>query len=401
MYTYMEQDIQAQINYPQIAVIGGGPSGVMAAIFAAQKNYNVTIFEKGDILKTLLQTGNGRCNITYNEPDFKELTKFYPRGNKFLYSVFARFSVNDTINFFEKLGIKLYAQDDNRMFPISNNANDIRQALLKKIAQTTRIKVIKKRIRHVSLYEDLSFNVNDEHIFDKVIVAIGGKSNLKTILKGLKLNMVPTKPALCALKVKEDFLYRIPGVSIKNVNLKYKNLDINDDIMFSHKALTGPLIYKLSSYMAYEEMPYTVKLNFANVDKRQFIKALNTKIKESPGKLLINTLSYYFPKSFVNTIFSVYNFPINIKNIDANKTLKERIASLFCEFELNIIDTIKQGEVVTAGGVDLNQINPRTLECKTIKGLYFIGEALDVDGLCGGFNLQNCWSTGFVSAMYL
>ena len=401
MYTYMEQDIQAQINYPQIAVIGGGPSGIMAALFAAQKNYNVTIFEKDDILKTLLQTGNGRCNITYNEPDFKELTKFYPRGNKFLYSVFARFSVNDTVNFFEKLGIKLYTQDDNRMFPISNSAWEVRQVLLKKIAQTTRIKVIKKRIRHVSLYEDLSFNVNDEHIFDKVIVAIGGKSNLKTILKGLKLNMVPPKPALCALKVKEDFLYKIPGVSIKNVNLKYKNLDINDDIMFSHRALTGPLIYKLSSYMAYEEMPYCIKLNFANVDKREFINALNTKIKESPGKLLINTLSNYFPKSFVNTIFSEYNLPLNIKNIDANKTLKEKIASLFCEFELNIIDTIKQGEVVTAGGVDLDQINPKTLECKTIKGLYFIGEALDVDGLCGGFNLQNCWSTGFVAAMYL
>ncbi len=401
MFTYMEQDIQAQINYPQIAIIGGGPSGVMAAIFAAQKNYNITIFEKGDLLKTLLQTGNGRCNITYNEPEFKELTKFYPRGNKFLYSVFARFNVLDTINFFENLGIKLYTQNDNRMFPISNNAQDVRQALLKKIAETTRIKVIKKRISHVSLYEDCSFNVNHEYIFDKVIVAIGGKSNLKTILKGLKLNIVQPKPALCALKVKEDFLYKIPGVCLKNVNLKYKDLNINDDIMFSHQAITGPLIYKLSSYMAYEQMPYCVKLNFANMDKKEFINDLNIKIKESPNKLLINTLSYYFPKSFVNTILSEYNLPFNIKNIDANKALKEKIASLFCEYELNIIDTVKQGEVVTAGGVDLDQINPKTLECKTIKGLYFIGEALDVDGLCGGFNLQNCWSTGFVSAMYL
>lgn len=397
----MEQDTQAQIKSPKIAVIGGGPSGVTSAIFLAQKHYNVTIFEKGDILKTILQTGNGRCNITYNEPDFRELTKFYPRGNKFLYSVFSRFSVNDTINFFEQLGIHLYSQDDKRMFPVSNNANDIRQALLKKISQTSRIKVVKKMIESVSLYGDSSFKLNNEYIFDKVIVAVGGKSNLKTVLKGLKLNMVPLKPALCALKVKEEFLYKIPGVSIKNVNLKYKNLDINDDIMFSHKALTGPLMYKLSSYMAYEEMPYCVKLNFANIDKKEFVDDLNTKIKESPNKLLINTLSHYLPKSFVNAIFGEYNLPFNIKNIDANKALKEKIACLFCEFELNIVDTIKQGEVVTAGGVDLDQINPKTLECKTVKGLYFIGEALDVDGLCGGFNLQNCWSTGFVSALSL
>ena len=153
--------------------------------------------------------------------------------------------------------------------------------------------------------------------------------------------------------------------------------------------------------MAYEQMPYCVKINFTNLDKKEFINDLNTKIKVSPNKLLLNTLSYYFPKSFVHTFFDEYCLPFDIKNIDTNKTLKEKIASLFCEFELNILDTLKQGEVVTAGGVALNQINPKTLECKTIKGLYFIGEALDVDGLCGGFNLQNCWSTGFVAAVGL
>ena len=401
MCIYSEQDIQVQINYPRIAIIGGGPAGVTAAIFAAVKNYNVTIFEKGDILNTLLKTGNGRCNITYNEPNFKELTKFYPRGNKFLYSVFALFSVIDTIVFFENLGIKLYTQDDNRMFPVTNKAQDVRQALLKRIAQTTRIKVIKRNIRHVSLYEDMSFNVNNEFVFDKVIIAVGGKSNLKTILKDLKLNMTPLKPSLCALKIKEDFLYKIPGVCLKNVNLKYKKLNINDDIMFSHKAITGPLIFKLSSYMAYEEMPYCIKLNFVNMEKYEFVKELNKKIKESPNKLFINTLSDYFPKSFINIVFNQYNLPLDVKNIDASKEFKEKIAALFCEFEINIIDTQKEGEIVTAGGVSLNQINPKTLECKTIEGLYFVGEALDVDGLCGGFNLQNCWSTGFVVAMYL
>lgn len=401
MYTYMEQDIQAQINNSQVAVVGGGPSGVMAAICAAQKKYNVTIFEKGDLLKTLLQTGNGRCNITYYEPDFKELTKFYPRGNKFLYSVFSQFGVIDTINFFEKLGITLYSQDDNRMFPVSNNAQDIRQALLAQINQFNNIKIIKEKIENITQNSNKSFLLNNKHEFNKVIVAVGGKSNLNTILKDLNIKIIKQKPALCALKVQEKFLHKISGVSIKNVSLKYKNLCINDDIMFTHKAVTGPLIYKLSSFMAYEQMPYCVKINFANLDKKEFINDLNIKIKESPNKLLMNTLSNYLPKSFVNIIFNEYNLPFNIKNIDANKDLKEKIASLFCEFELNIIDTAKQGEVVTAGGVDLNQINPKTLECKTIKGLYFIGEALDIDGLCGGFNLQNCWSTGFVSAMCL
>ena len=399
MSTYMEQDIQAQINYPKIAIIGGGPSGVMTAIFAAQKNYNVTIFEKGDLLKTLLKTGNGRCNITYNEPDFKELTKFYPRGNKFLYSVFARFNVLDTINFFEKIGVKLYTQDDNRMFPVSNSAKDVQKALLKKINQFKNIRIIKEKVE--SITKEAVFVVHKKYEFDKVVVALGGKSDLKVILQQFNLKLVKQRPALCALQVKEKFLYKIPGVCLKNVNLKYKNLDINDDIMCSHKALTGPLIYKLSSYMAYEQMPYCVKINFTNLDKKEFINDLNTKIKEAPNKLLLNTLSYFFPKSFVHTFFDEYCLPFDIKNIDANKTLKEKIASLFCEFELNILDTLKQGEIVTAGGVDLNQINPKTLECKTIKGLYFIGEALDVDGLCGGFNLQNCWSTGFVAAVYL
>ena len=171
----MEQDIQAQINYPKIAIIGGGPSGVMTAIFAAQKNYNVTIFEKGDLLKTLLKTGNGRCNITYNEPDFKELTKFYPRGNKFLYSVFARFNVLDTINVFEKIGVKLYTQDDNRMFPVSNSAKDVQKALLKKINQFKNIRIIKEKVE--SITKKAVFVVNKKYEFDKVVVALGGKSD--------------------------------------------------------------------------------------------------------------------------------------------------------------------------------------------------------------------------------
>lgn len=396
MSTYMVQDTQVQIKRPKIAVIGGGPSGVIFSIFAAEKNYDITIFEKGDVLKTLLQTGNGRCNITYNEPDFKELTKFYPRGNKFLYSIFAQFNAFDTIKFFESLGVKLYTQDDNRMFPVSNNAKDVQRALLKKLSQFKNVKIIKEKVENIT--KKTVFVVNKKYEFDKVVVALGGKSNLKTISQQFNLKLVEQKPALCALQVKEKFLYKIPGVSLKNVNLKYKNLDINDDIMFSHKALTGPLIYKLSSYMAYEKMPYCVKINFANLDKKEFVDNLNTKIKESPNKFLLNTLSDYFPKSFVHTIFSEYNLPFDVKNIDANKALKEKIALIFCEFELNIISTSNQGEIVTAGGVDLNLINPKTLECKTLKDLYFIGEALNVDGLCGGFNLQNCWSTGFVAA---
>ena len=147
----MVQDTQVQIKRPKIAVIGGGPSGVIFSIFAAEKNYDITIFEKGDVLKTLLQTGNGRCNITYNEPDFKELTKFYPRGNKFLYSIFAQFNAFDTIKFFESLGVKLYTQDDNRMFPVSNNAKDVQRALLKKLSQFKNVKIIKEKVENMNL----------------------------------------------------------------------------------------------------------------------------------------------------------------------------------------------------------------------------------------------------------
>ena len=373
----MEQELISKV-----AVIGGGPAGCCCAYFL-QNDFEVTVFECKKPLGTLLPTGGGRCNLAHYEFDLKELCKNYPRGEKFLYSVFSRFGTAETIEFFEKIGVPTYVQEDMRVFPKSNSSADVREKFLKNLNKT-----IFKKERVLRINQNPLTVVTDcgSYTFDKIVIATGGHACYDAA-KFLSHRIIEPKPALTALKTQEDYS-SLSGVSLKKV----KCAGISDDLLFTHNGISGPLVYKISSINARENFPY--KLTFDPVGEINLQEHLN----KNPHKNIKNLLAEFVPKSFAEYLLNKLNIDCETKCHMINGRTRDLILNILHNFEVNVTGTEKGGEVVTSGGVDLKEVNPKTLESKLVKDVYFCGEVLDIDGFCGGFNLQNCWSTGYVAA---
>lgn len=356
----------------KVAVIGGGPAGCICAYYL-QDNFDVTVFDFSSPLRTLLPTGGGRCNLAHAEFDFKELAKYYPRGEKFLYSIFSKFSTSDTIDFFEKIGVQTYIQDDMRIFPVSNSSKDVREKFLNSLKK---VKFIKEKVLRINDNFTVVTDIGS-HNFDYTVISTGGHSSYNMI-KYLGHNIIEPKPALAGLKTKEDFS-SLSGVSV-------------NDVLFTHQGISGPAVYKISSIKAREKFPYKLSFNFVNdID-------LQTALNENPHKSIKNLISDYIPKSLAEFILKTLDVNIDEKCHKINGKTRDLILDKLQNFEVTAQGTVPDSEVVTAGGVDLKEINPKTMESKLVKGLYFCGEIMDIDGFCGGFNLQNCWSTGYVAA---
>lgn len=391
----------------KICVIGGGPAGIMTSIIASKNKENeIFVFDKSIILNTILPTGGGRCNLAHAEYNFKELAKFYPRGEKFLFSIFSQFATGETLEFFEEIGIKTYAQDDNRIFPKTNSSKDVKQALLKQTEKKNIKKIFEKVIDIQKTKENFVIKTDkNSYTFDKVVIATGGRGNGQDLAKKLGHNIIELKPALSSLITKEKDFGEISGISLKNIsadvffeNKKVKKL--SGDLLFTHTGLSGPLIYKISSYCAYlnynQHNPLKIILNLVNQEFKDFDKLLLTSLKSNPQKDLINILSEFIPKNLALAILKKEKINPQIKSGQLSKINREIISKSLTSLNFNAIGITKGEEIVTAGGIDLNEINSKTMESKLINGLYFCGEVIDVDGLTGGFNLQNCWSTGFI-----
>lgn len=366
----MEQESKSKV-----VIIGGGPAGCMCAYFL-QKDFDVIVLEKNSPLKTLLPTGGGRCNLCHAEFDFKELVKNYPRGEKFLYSVFSKFSTADTIEFFEKIGVPSYIQENLRVFPQSNSAKDVREHFLRALNKT---KFVKENALRINRKGDKFSVVTDMGAYNAnyVVIASGGHATYD-LIKMLGHKIVEPKPALVGLLTKENFS-QISGVCI-------------NDLLFTHKGVSGPRIYTISSLRARDKFPY--KLNFDFIGKVDLQNDLNS----SPHKSIKNLLADYIPKSFVEYVLQVLKINKETKCHAIDGKTRDRILDKLKNFEITVIGTFPDGEVVTVGGVDLKEINPKNLESKIVPHVYFCGEVMDIDGFCGGFNLQNCWSTGYLSA---
>lgn len=383
--------VQESTSNKSVAIIGAGPAGCVCAKFLKNNGFCPIIFDKGKYLRTILPTGGGRCNLAHAEFDFKNLTKNYPRGEKFLYSVFSKFGTEDAIQFFKQLGIETYTQEDNRIFPKSNSSRDVQEKLLKALKGC---KFVSEKVLSIEKLDNCYKIITNKssYAFDVVIVSTGGHGNWDIFSK-MNLNIIPPTQALVGLVTKENFS-EISGVSIKNVKTygkEFKNSD-NGDIIFTHKGISGSLIYKISSIFARKEMPY--KLVF------QLVKDLDlqAELNKNPHKEIKNLLGQFVPKSFAE--FVLENLDIE-KDTPCHKItgkLRDKIYKKLTTFEVTIISKVPDGEVVTCGGIDLKEINSKTMESKKYPNLYFCGEVLDIDGFCGGFNLQNCWSTAFVVA---
>ena len=374
-----------------IAIIGAGASGCICAYLLQKEGFDVTLFDKGMPLRTLLPTGGGRCNLAHAEYDFKDLAKNYPRGEKFLYSVFSKFSTYDTLALFDELGVETYTQEDERIFPTSNSAKDVREKILNNLknVQIQKEEVIKieKIDSGFKILSTPNYSKNKkmcEYLFSHVIIAIGGHSNFD-FLKNFEIKIIPPKPSLVGLNTKEKSK-EVSGIVVRNVNCN----GLTDDLLFTHFGISGPLAYKISSIKARDNFPY--KLNFdLHPQEINLQELLNT----NPHKDVKNILSKFIPHGLIKYLIG------DIADIKAHKIdgkTRDFILSKLHNLELTVIGTNKGEETVTAGGIDLSEINPKTMELKKYKNIYCIGEALNIDGFCGGYNLQNAWSTAYVAA---
>ena len=382
----MEQESTLTSN-KTVAIIGAGPAGCACAKFL-QDSCEITLFDKGNFLRTILPTGGGRCNLTHKEDDYMALAKNYPRGEKFLYSVLSRFGTSDTIDFFYDIGIKTYVQEDNRIFPVSNSSKEVKEKLLKSL----KCKFAKEEVLKIEKINNcFKIKTNkSSYAFDYVVIASGGHSNYD-LINDFGINIITPTQSLVGLTTSEDFS-SIAGVSLKNVLFKNKSCYWHDDIIFTHKGISGPLIYKISSIYARKILPFKISLKLINdID-------LQTELNNNSKKEIKNLLGAYIPKSLAVYILRTLNIDENLQchKIDSKK--RDAILNQLYNFTFTVTGKVADSEVVTCGGVDLKEINPKTLEAKKQKGLFFCGEVLDIDGFCGGFNLQNCWSTGYVVA---
>lgn len=373
----MEQGLTCKVG-----IIGGGPSGCACAYWLKDR-CDVTVFDYGSPLRTILPTGGGRCNLANAEFDFKELAKNYPRGEKFLYSVFSRFSTADTLNFFQELGVETYTQPDMRIFPKSDSSKDVREKLL---ASLKNVRFIKERVLRVNKSPLTVVTDMGSYVFDKVVIATGGHNGYDCA-KFLNHNIISPKPALTSLKTKENFK-QLTGVSVKNVT----GQGLSGDILFTHNGVSGPLIYKISSIKARDSFPYEICLNLC----QEF--DLQAEFNSNPHKSVKNVLSEYVPKSLAEYILESISVSADTKSHQINGKIRDALLNKLHNFKITIVSPTKGGETVTCGGVDLKTVDSKTLQSNIVKDVYFCGEVLDIDGFCGGFNLQNCWSNAYCVA---
>ena len=401
-------------------VIGAGAAGSMAAIFAARAGNDVLVFEKNAKTgKKIYITGKGRCNLT-NAVENDELIKNTIRNPKFMYSAYSAFSSNDTIGFFEKLNCPIKVERGNRAFPESDHSSDIIKALDKAMEEAG------VKVRYNTPVEQLVISDDGAAIkgiklrdgkmveADKVIVATGGLSYRSTgstgdgyeFAKQAGHTVKDLRPSLVALEVKESFVKELEGLSLKNVRVIVKNgkktlFNELGEMLFTRNGVSGPLILSVSSiagdifYSEGGELSIDLKpaLTEDELDAR-----LLRDFTEFRAKALKNALDKLLPKSLIPVFLERTKINTEKKTGDLTKSERSVIIGLLKHFTLQVTGLRGYEEaVITKGGVSVKEINPQTMESKLVKGLYFVGEVLDVDALTGGFNLQIAWSTGVVA----
>lgn len=416
-----------------VLIIGGGPAGMMAAITSAKNSNKVTIIEKMPQLgKKLLITGKGRCNLT-NGVDISEFIKNVPGNGMFLYSCFNQFTNIDLINFFEDLGVKLKEERGKRIFPSSDKSMDILNALKKELVKykvkilynTSVNRIILKDSDGHTCVEGVQTNNNDIIKADKIILATGGKSYPLTgstgdgykIAEQLGHTVTKINPSLVPLEAVEEKIYKkLQGLSLKNVSITLKDEENNKiiykdfgEMIFTHFGVSGPIILSSSAHLLRYKNIYSllknnkiklyIDLKPALTEEKLDARTIRD-FKEFINKELKNSLDKLLPNLLIPVIIELSNIDDKKKIHQITKEERKRLVNLIKNFEVTIkkFRPIEEA-IVTAGGINIKEINPSTMESKKVKGLYFAGEVIDVDAYTGGFNLQIAFSTGFVAGV--
>lgn len=403
----------------QVIVIGAGASGLMAAGFCAENGNTVTLLEKNEkVGRKLMITGKGRCNVTNACTMLNELIENVPVNGRFLYTAFSRFMPGDTMDFFESLGVPLKIERGNRVFPVSDKSVDIVDAL-NGFVKNNGVKRVRETVKSLIIEDGEIKGVKcengNEYLADAVIVATGGKSYAQTGSTGDGYNfarqaghtIIKPKPSLVPLECHEGFCSQLKGLSLKNISIKiYDNEKFREiysdfgEMLFTHFGVSGPVILSASSHIRdmqngrYElHIDLKPALSFEQLDKR-----LLREFKENPSKAIINIMKSLLPKSLVPVFVKRTGIHPATKANQITKDMRSDIINLLKDFSLTITDFRPLDEaVITSGGVEVKEINPKTMESKLCKNLYFCGEVIDVDAYTGGFNLQIAFSTGYLA----
>ena len=391
-----------------IAVIGGGASGFMAAITAKETNIssNVTIFEKTDkLLAKVKISGGGRCNVTNATYSLSKLIKSYPRGGKKLKKSFNIFNTKNTVTWFESKGVKLKTEEDNRIFPLSNNSESIVNVLIN-TAEELAIRVsVKSNVSEIQLSKQgFILNINNEKLlFEKIIIASGGsaKSSGFEWISSLGYKIINPVPSLFTFNMPKNPITKLMGLSVSDVTVSIKGSSLKQTgpLLITHWGMSGPAILKLSSWGARDladlNYDFTVQVNWLTLNEEIVREKI---MKISSNKKIYNHNPFIIPKRLWLFILEKLEIPEDKIWRELSKKNKNRLINTLIndEYEIKGKTTFKE-EFVSCGGISLSEVNMLTMESKRHNGLYFAGELLDIDGVTGGFNFQAAWTTGYLA----
>lgn len=399
-------------------IIGAGASGLFASIIAARMGKTVLLLEHSNrVGKKLLITGKGRCNIT-NNSDNNEILKNIPVNSRFMYSSLNNFSAYDTMNFFEELGVKLKTERGNRVFPESDSAAEIVNALeneVKRLKVHVNFADVKELIIEENTVKGVKTDKGD-FSSDTVIVATGGKSYPGTgstgdgykFAKQAGHTVTKLNPSLVPLVTKEKYCADMMGLSLKNVTLTLRDKKENKviftelgEMLFTHFGVSGPLVLSASSHIRkMEEDRYSLEIDLKpGLSEQQLDTRLLRDFSQYPNKDFANVLRKLLPAKMIPVIISLSGIQPETKVNQITKQQRINFGKLVKCFPLTVksFRPIEEA-IITSGGVDVKEISPKTMESKLVSGLYFIGEVLDVDAYTGGFNLQIAFSTAYAAA---
>lgn len=397
-------------------VIGGGAAGMMCSLIAARRGLDVILLEPNKMFGRKLRiTGKGRCNVT-NNCDIKDFLTNIPGDGRFLYSALNRLSPRDTMQFFESLGLPLKTERGNRVFPVSDNANDVAGTLVRNLERSG-VRHIRESANHIIAENGEVTGVKtDSGVIScrAAVICTGGLSYPLTgsagagykMARELGHSIVPCRPSLVPLESDDEYCAQMQGFSLKNVTLSaYENDKLIfrelGEMLFTHFGVSGPLVLSASSHMRnFGSAKYRLSIDLKPaLDEKKLDARLLRDFEKYANRDFANSLCDLAGKTMIPVLVELSGIPAEEKVNSITRQQRHDLLRLFKEFPVSISRPRPIDEaIVTSGGVLTKEINPRTMESKLVSGLYFAGEVMDIDAYTGGFNLQIAWSTAYVAA---
>ncbi len=393
-----------------ILIIGGGAAGFFTAINAVEKNpkLKVAILERGkEVLTKVKISGGGRCNVTHACFVPNDLIKNYPRGEKELRGPFHQFCSGDTVEWFEKHGVALKNEDDGRMFPISNNSQTIIDCFLSACTKLG-ISVLTGQSVHSIFKSELFWKVEtnvEQFVCQKLILTTGSNPKIWDMVSEMGHSIIEAVPSLFTFNIKDARIKDLMGISaIASVKVKNTKLEASGPLLITHWGMSGPGILKLSAWgariLAEKKYQFTVQVNWTNnLSFEEVLQKLKEFKQEHSKKVVSKKAFFELPNRLWENLVIASTIESETKWADLNKNQLLHLANQLIngEFQVNGKSTFKE-EFVTAGGIDLKEINFKTMESKLHHNLYFAGEIVNIDAVTGGFNFQNAWTNGYIVA---